>query len=133
MALSPRAASSPQVAPLPGGFSLHTPHRPPRWQGGSTEGGELQEPLLTAQSDGLPIGMSVGTPRSAYTAAASNKDAAAAAATIAGGAAPGAPVVVARGVRGEERDTDITKALVFGEPFDEPLAGCTEPEQQGKQ
>ncbi len=102
-------------------FEAQPAQRAQRWYlptgGTATEASEVAEPLLSGYSQDLPV----GTPRSVnpYGAGtpASNKAASAAAAAVAarsGSAAPGELVAIARDVRGQDRGTELSRALVFG-------------------
>lgn len=122
--LSPRGNGAPAggtPSSLRTSFDGHPAQRPQRWYlqtgGAATEASEAAEPLLSGYSQELPV----GTPRSVnpYGAGtpASNKASAAAAAVAArgGSLAPGGELVaVARDVTGQERGTDLSRALVFG-------------------
>lgn len=124
--LSPRSSGA-----LPGGaaatanlrtsFEGHPGQRAQRWYlpagGTATEASEAAEPLLSGYSQDLPV----GTPRSVNPYAgtpASNKAASAAAAAVAargGSLGPGGELVaIARDVQGQDRSTDLSRALVFG-------------------
>ena len=122
--LSPRSSGA-----QPGGaathlrtsFEGHPGQRAQRWYlpagGTATEASEAAEPLLSGYSQDLPV----GTPRSVNPYAgtpASNKAASAAAAAVAarsGSLGPGGELVaIARDVQGQDRSTDLSRALVFG-------------------
>ena len=104
--LSPSAAAVPRLADLkPSALAA---------LGAARDSSELAEPLLAGQDS---IDLPVGTPRSSHPSGpppASDKDAAAAAAAVEGGGLPGAAVTLARDPTGGDRDTDISRALVFG-------------------
>jgi SulP family sulfate permease len=122
--LSPRssgALAGGAASSLRTSFEGQAGQRAQRWYlpagGTATEASEAAEPLLSGFSQELPV----GTPQSInpYGAGtpASNKTAAAAAAAVAGrsgSAAPGELVAVARDPQGQDRSTELSRALVFG-------------------